>query len=60
MWKHLREFFSEEEGISSVEYAILLAFIVVALILGVQGLRDQVVAAFTRATNCLTPGGVCT
>jgi pilus assembly protein Flp/PilA len=60
MFKRMKRFFVEEEGISSVEYAILLAFVVLAVITAVTNLRTQVVNAFTRATNCLTPGGTCT
>jgi len=48
-----------EEGISSVEYAILLAFIATVLITAVTGLRGAVVTAFTNATACLTGGGAC-
>jgi pilus assembly protein Flp/PilA len=52
--KKLLNFFKDEEGISSVEYAMLLAFIAVALITAVVLLRDQIVAAFSRATSALT------
>jgi Flp pilus assembly pilin Flp len=46
MLKAMKRFFVEEEGISSVEYAILLAFIAVALITAVVFLRDEVIASF--------------
>ncbi len=50
--------FVEEEGISSVEYAILLAFVAVALITVVTGLRNNVVAAFNAACTALD-GAAC-
>lgn len=51
----IKNFMVEEDGISSVEYAILLAFIAVGLITAVSLLRTQVVAAFSSATTALTP-----
>jgi Flp pilus assembly pilin Flp len=48
----------EEEGISSVEYAILLAFIAAALVTAVTVLRDQVIAAFNGACQELK-GSAC-
>jgi Flp pilus assembly pilin Flp len=57
MLKAMKRFFVEEEGISSVEYAVLLAFIVAALVTAVGLLRDQVIAAFNTACNQL--GGSC-
>jgi Flp pilus assembly pilin Flp len=57
MLKAMKRFFVEEEGISSVEYAVLLAFIVAALVTAVGLLRDQVIAAFNSACNQL--GGSC-
>lgn len=48
----------EEEGISSVEYAILLAFIAAALVTAVTVLRDQVVNAFNSACQELK-GSAC-
>jgi Flp pilus assembly pilin Flp len=49
MLKAMKKFFVEEEGISSVEYAILLAFIATVLVTAVTTLRDQVKAAFDTA-----------
>lgn len=49
MFKKIKQFLQEEDGISSVEYAILLAFIAVALIVAVGALRDKVIAAFNTA-----------
>ena len=49
MSKAIKKLFVEEKGISSVEYAILLAFIATVLITAVTNLRDQVKAAFDTA-----------
>ncbi len=51
MLKAMKKFFVEEEGISSVEYAILLAFIAVALITAVVFLRDEVITSFNDAAG---------
>jgi Flp pilus assembly pilin Flp len=51
--------FVEEEGISSVEYAILLAFIAVVLVTAVTTLRDQVIASFDAACSELNGGVAC-
>jgi Flp pilus assembly pilin Flp len=53
MLNAMKRLFIEEEGISSVEYAILLAFIAAALVIAVVALRDEVTNAFAAATNCL-------
>jgi Flp pilus assembly pilin Flp len=61
MLNAMKRLFIEEEGISSVEYAILLAFIASALVLAVVALRNEVSNAFGQATNCLKAGatGTC-
>lgn len=53
--KKLLRFFRDEEGISSVEYAILLAFIAAALVAAVIALRDAVIGRFEDATEQLQP-----
>ena len=53
----MKKFFVEEEGISSVEYAILLAFIAVALITAVVFLRDEVISSFNAAADDLSNAG---
>jgi Flp pilus assembly pilin Flp len=50
----MKKFLAEEEGISSVEYAILLAFVATALVVSIQGLRNAVAAAFDAAKTVLT------
>jgi len=58
MLNAMKKFFVEEEGISSVEYAILLAFIATVLVTAVTTLRDQVKAAFDTACQNLK-GSAC-
>ena len=53
--KKLFKFLKDEEGISSVEYAILLAFIAAVLIVAVEALSGAVTATFDRVTAILTP-----
>jgi Flp pilus assembly pilin Flp len=54
----IKKFAVEEDGISSVEYAILLAFIAAALVTAVTVLRDQVINAFNGACQELK-GSAC-
>jgi len=58
MLNAMKRFFVEEEGISSVEYAILLAFIATVLVTAVTKLRDQVKTAFDTACSNLK-GSAC-
>ena len=57
MLKAMKKFFVEEEGISSVEYAILLAFIATALITAVVLLRNAVTSEFNEAAGDITNSG---
>ncbi len=43
-----------EPGQSTVEYALILAFVAVAAILAFKLLQPAIVDAFTRVTNALT------
>lgn len=53
MLKAIKTFFVEEEGVSAVEYAVLLAFIAVALVASIGPLRTAVIARFDSATSAL-------
>ena len=44
---------SDDSGLSSVEYALLLAFIAGGVVLAVGPLATAVTNAFLAATNCL-------
>ena len=52
---------SDDSGLSSVEYALLLAFIAGGVVLAVGPLANAVTAAFTKATACMStpPGPAC-
>ncbi len=49
----IQRFFVEEEGVSAVEYAVLLAFIAVALVASIGPLRTAVINRFDSATAAL-------
>ncbi len=49
MWK-------DETGISSVEYALLLAFVATGIILAADALSDAVSGAMTNAADCINSG----
>ncbi|HEY5648219.1 MAG TPA: Flp family type IVb pilin [Nitrospiria bacterium] len=55
MLKAIKNLIVDDAGISSVEYAVLLAFIVAGLIAVVQGLSGAVQGRFTTATNEIAP-----
>lgn len=56
---YLRRFWLEESGISSVEYALLLAFIAAGVAAAATGLGDNVAAAISGACTTLGGPGVC-
>jgi len=55
MMEILRNVWREDDGQDLAEYGLLLALITVALVVGVGLFRDQIIAAFGRATAALTP-----
>ncbi len=46
----------DESGISSVEYALLLAFVAVGIIIGADLLSTAVTGEMTDAATCITTG----
>ena len=54
---YLRGFASDRRGISAVEYGILGAVVVVALVAAGPSLGTAVTAAFTRLTTALNGAG---
>ncbi len=46
----------DESGISSVEYALLLAFVAAGIILGAEVLSDAVEQAMFDAATCISGG----
>ncbi len=62
MTKFLSNLWNDESGISSVEYALLLAFVAAGIIAAAGALSDAVTNEMTDAALCIegsTPG-VCT
>ncbi len=56
----MRQFFqrlwNDESGISSVEYALLLAFVAAGIIAGAELLSNAVSGEMTDAASCITSG----
>jgi len=54
-WKGIKKLMVEEKGISSVEYALLLALIGVGIATAAAGLGGRVATNISDATTALTP-----
>jgi len=50
----VRSFAKEEEGAQVIEYALIIAVVSIALVIGLQGLDGNFAAFITRVSNCLT------
>ena len=53
----LARFSREEKGVTTVEYAIMLAQVAVAVALATPGISDAVTSVFGEATTAMTSGG---
>ena len=53
--KKLIAFFKEEDGLETVEWAVIAALVVVGLVTVVGSLGDNVLAAFTGLETATTP-----
>ncbi len=63
MTKFLSNLWNDESGISSVEYALLLAFVAAGIIVAAGELATAVQGEMTQAADCITNGAggaVCT
>ncbi len=56
MGKLLNDLWNDESGISSVEYALLLAFVAAGIILAADVLSDAVSGQMNDAASCITTG----
>jgi Flp pilus assembly pilin Flp len=56
MRKFLGDLWSDESGISSVEYALLLAFIAAGIIVAAESLGDAVANQMEGAATCIEEG----
>lgn len=54
MTNTLRKLWLEDEGQDLAEYGLLLILIAVAVVTGIGLFKDQIVAAFSKATSALT------
>ncbi len=52
----LARLWADESGISSVEYALLLAFIAAGIILGAEVLSEAVEGQLLEAATCISGG----
>jgi Flp pilus assembly pilin Flp len=52
----LATLWNDESGISSVEYALLLAFVAAGIILGADALSDAVEGEMLQAASCIENG----
>ena len=52
----IRSFWNDESGISSVEYALLLAFVAAGIILAADLLSNAVSNEMNQAANCISSG----
>lgn len=50
----VRSFAQEEEGAQVIEYALIIAVVSIALVLGLQNLDGNFAGFITRVSNCLT------
>ncbi len=57
MRKFMTKLWQDESGISSVEYALLLAFIAAGIIFAAQELSNAVENEMTDTANCISSGG---
>ena len=54
--KFLTKLWNDESGISSVEYALLLAFVAAGIIAGAELLSNAVENEMIKAAECITNG----
>ena len=52
----ITSFWNDESGISSVEYALLLAFVAAGVIAGAGALSDAVTTQMNDAATCINTG----
>ena len=56
MRKFMTRLWQDESGISSVEYALLLAFVAAGIIIGADALSSAVEAEMVSAADCIADG----
>ena len=51
--EQVKRFIRDEQGLETVEYAVILGLIVVGTIAAITALRTKVISSFTTTTNTL-------
>jgi pilus assembly protein Flp/PilA len=51
---YCRSFLDEEDGAQVIEYALIIAVISIALVIGLQGLNGNFATFIGRVVSCLT------
>ena len=51
---YLRKYGADEKGVTTVEYAIMLALVAVAVALATPGISDAVTSVFDEAVTAMT------
>ena len=59
MLKFIKSFAGDRSGISSVEYALLLAFVAAGIIMGAELLSNAVTNEMTSTAACIEGSGTC-
>ena len=59
MTKFLSNLWNDESGISSVEYALLLAFVAAGIIFGAEALSNAVEGEMLATADCINNVGTC-
>ena len=54
MRKFMTKLWQDESGISSVEYALLLAFVAAGIILGAEALSEAVEGEMLHSASCIS------
>ncbi len=54
-----KSFTKDEEGAQVIEYALIIAVVSIALVIGLKGLNGNFATFISRVRTCLT-GGACT
>ncbi len=57
--KFLAKFWNDESGVSSVEYALLLAFVAAGIIVGAEVLANSVEGEMVQAASCIEGTDTC-
>ncbi len=55
--ERMREYGKDEKGVTTVEYAIMLALVALAVAAATPGLSNAVITVFTDTTAAMTPAG---